>query len=441
MAEIDAHAPRVLVLYHYMHPDDVVSARHFDDLAADLANAGWSVEARPCRRGCRDERLVYPREDQFQAVSYRRIWRPRFPQATGWGRLLNSAWMIGAWSLLALRRADHRPDVVVVGTDPPFSASMAIAWKLLAPRTAIAHWCFDLFPDAAVADGLFTERSLAVRWAQRLMGAAYRRCDLVADLGPCMRRRLERLPPPARRTTLYPWALVEPARPSDVDADVRRELFGDASLALLYSGSFSTSHAHEEILELARRLRGSAVHLCFAVRGNRVRQLEQAVTAEDENISFAPFAPESELEKRLASADVHVASLREASTGVVVPSKFFGSLAVGRPVLFAGSRDAAIARLIEEHRVGWILDRDSVDAVAAEMRALAADPSGMRALRERCHAVYAAHFSRRRGAEAWARELAPLLPPDRPATLRDSRHSASPHPRASNSDSTGTRFE
>jgi glycosyltransferase involved in cell wall biosynthesis len=401
----------VLVLYHYMHPDDVVSARHFDDLAADLAAAGWSVEARPCRRGCRDERRVYSRDDAFQGVRYRRIWRPRFPQATGWGRLLNSAWMIGAWSLLALRRGEGRPDVVLVGTDPPFSASIALAWKLLAPRVAVAHWCFDLFPDAAVADGLFTEGAPAVRLAQRLMGAAYRRCDLVADLGPCMRARLERLAAPARRTTIDPWALVEPARPSEADATVRHELFGDASLALLYSGSFSTSHAHEEILELARRLRGSGIRFCFAVRGNRVRQLEQAVTSEDENVSFAPFAPESELERRLAAADVHVASLREASTGVVVPSKFFGSLAVGRPVLFAGSRDATIARLVEEHQVGWILDRRSMDDVAAAMRDLARDPVRRRALQERCHAVYAQHFSRRRGAAAWARELAALLPP------------------------------
>jgi hypothetical protein len=47
--------PRAAILYHFMYPDDVVSAIHLDGLAQDLANAGWEIEAFPCNRGCRDE--------------------------------------------------------------------------------------------------------------------------------------------------------------------------------------------------------------------------------------------------------------------------------------------------------------------------------------------------------------------------------------------------
>ena len=47
--------PQVTVLYHYFHPDDVVSARHFDGLCRGLAERGWDVLVRPCNRGCRDE--------------------------------------------------------------------------------------------------------------------------------------------------------------------------------------------------------------------------------------------------------------------------------------------------------------------------------------------------------------------------------------------------
>ena len=44
--------PRIAILYHYMYPDDVISACHFDGLAASLARSGWDVEALPCNRGC-----------------------------------------------------------------------------------------------------------------------------------------------------------------------------------------------------------------------------------------------------------------------------------------------------------------------------------------------------------------------------------------------------
>ena len=74
-----------------------------------------------------------------------------------------------------------------------------------------------------------------------------------------------------------------------------------------------------------------------------------------------PFAfKQSDLEVRLSAADIHVVTLRDEWTGTVVPSKFFGALAVGRPVLFAGSPKSAVARWIVKHRVGWVLTESSM---------------------------------------------------------------------------------
>jgi glycosyltransferase involved in cell wall biosynthesis len=126
-------------------------------------------------------------------------------------------------------------------------------------------------------------------------------------------------------------------------------------------------------------------------------------------VSFAGFAPESELERRLSAADVHLVSLRPEWTGVVVPSKFFGSLAAGRPTVFAGSPDSAIAGWIREFGVGWVLTPSNREAVAADLRALAADPARLAALQRHCHAVYHEHFSWRVVTDGWDRELRALL--------------------------------
>jgi glycosyltransferase involved in cell wall biosynthesis len=193
------------------------------------------------------------------------------------------------------------------------------------------------------------------------------------------------------------------------DPAVRRELFGDAALGLLYSGNFGRAPSYEEFLELARRLRGSGVAVCFAVRGNRADELHKAVWPDDANVSFAGFAPESELERRLAAAEVHLVSLRPEWTGVVVPSKFFGSLAAGRPVVFAGSPDSAIAGWIREHGIGWVLSPDTLDAVAADLRQLAADPGRLGALQRHCHAVYREYFSWQEVVDGWDRELRALV--------------------------------
>jgi hypothetical protein len=397
--------PRVAVLYHYFYPDDVVSARHFAEFCEDLARRGWDVEAWPCSRGCRDESVSFPAREDWQGVAIRRVWRPPWRQASGVGRILNAAWMLAAWCGRALGRRRSAPDVLVVGTDPILSVLAAPVVRRLLPHTRIAHWCFDLYPEGPIADGMLQADGWPARLLRGLLRRAYGSCDLVADLGGCMRERLAAYGHASRKVTLVPWALSEPAEVERPDPATRCDLFGDSPLGLLYSGNFGRAHSYAEFLGLARRLRGSGAHFCFGVRGNRAEELRAAVAPDDTNVSLAGFAPEAALGQRLAAADVHLVSLRPEWTGVVVPSKFFGSLAAGRPVLFAGSRDAAIARWIQEHGVGWVLDGDSMESVAAELRQLAAAPAKLAEVQRHCQRVYQESFCRDRVMKGWDWEL------------------------------------
>jgi glycosyltransferase involved in cell wall biosynthesis len=430
--------PKATVLHHYFYPDDVVSARHFEDFCKGLAARGWQVEAMPCNRGCRDDRQTYPRRETWCGIAIRRVWRPRLRQASTAGRLINAVWMIFAWSLLlVVRRRKNLPDVLVIGTDPVLSVLVACFVKRLRPSVQVAHWCYDLYPEAPIAEGMFRENSILVRLLKRLTVAAYRCCAILADLGSCMRRLLERYNSPARHVTLVPWALSEPDAVVPADPATRQELFGEAKMGLLYSGNFGRAHSYEEFLELARSLRGEPVHFCFGVRGNQAAELRAAVQSDDTNVTFAGFAPESALEKRLGAADIHLVSLRAAWTGMVVPSKFFGCLAAGRPVLFAGSQDAAIAHWIREYGIGWVLDRETLPQVAQELRRLAGDTTELHALRQRCHDVYEAHFSQEKTMDRWNTELRALLKShnqnDKDISIisRDGRTAAASQPRYS----------
>lgn len=399
--------PSALVLYHYFHPDDVVSAQHYGDLCRDLAARGWDVTTLPCNRGCRNEARTYPNAEVWEGVIIKRVWRPKFRQASFLGRLANSLWMTLAWSLAALR---HKPDFLIVGTDPVFGVLCAIPWKWFRPRTKIVHWCFDLHPEAALAAGMFREDSLPVRLLKPLLQRAYRNCALVGSLGPCMTARLKRYDADLPIGVYTPWALAEPSRVIETDAHERREVFGDAELTLMYSGNFGNAHSYDTILALARKLRGHAgVRFAFSVRGNRVEELRRAVTEADTNITFPAFAPLDRLELRLSAADIHMVSLQEGYEGTVVPSKFQGAIAAGRPILFSGHPDSAIARWIEELGLGWNLTPTNLDAVAADLVALAADPERRKRLNQTCLDVYQARFSRASVVENLDRDMRALL--------------------------------
>ncbi len=80
-------------------------------------------------------------------------------------------------------------------------------------------------------------------------------------------------------------------------------------------------------------------------------------------------------------ADVHLISLRDDWAGVVVPSKFFASLAVGRPVLYAGPSESEIAHWVAENDLGLHLrdDEHSAGVVADSLHGSSTIPAPSRA--------------------------------------------------------------
>jgi glycosyltransferase involved in cell wall biosynthesis len=402
--------PRLLVCYHFFHPDDVVSARMFSDLAAEQVRRGWDVTALACNRSWRDPNARLPASEEWNGVHIRRVFRPAWDQARPGQRLANSFWMLPAWFVGTLRLG--RFDAIVIGSDPAFSPLGAIALRLAYPRAAIAHWCFDLYPEAIAADGIGRAGTLLAPVARGLMRLAYRRCDSLVDIGPRMRERLADYGSGARQETLVPWALAEADRPIAIDAEARRQLFPRAKLALLYSGTMGRAHTFEALLRLARacrRLSGDAISISFGVRGNRSDELRAAVGADDTNVSLVDFADEQSLQRRLAAADFHLISLRDDWAGVVVPSKFFASLAIGRPVLYAGPADSEIARWIDQHGLGLHLRADDVDATADRLHALIGDDAALARWRENALAVYRRLWSKNVTNDRWDTLLRDLI--------------------------------
>ena len=346
----------------------------------------------------------------LEGVRYNRIWRPDFPQKSFFGRLANSIWMILAWSMIGLRPKDKRPHTVIIGTDPMFGAFTAVLLKLFAKDIRVLHWCFDVHPEAAIVQGKVSEGGILATLTERLMRSAYKSCDMIVDIGPCMRRLLQSYDHGKPERELTPWALSEPGAPLAVDPHVRQELFGDAKLGLLYSGSFGEAHTYDDLLALARAMRGDKdIHFCFAVRGNACGGIEKTRSRPDDtNISFAGFAKLEDLEKRLGAADIHMACLKSNWTGIAVPSKFFGSLSVGRPVLFAGPEDSAIGSWITTSETGWVLGANSVDDIAEQLRGLANDKDALLKMQAKAHAFYQRQFSRKTITKGWCDAIASL---------------------------------
>jgi len=379
-------------------------------LAQELTQRGWQVTVLTTNRYCREpQRRIPQKEENVQGIHIIRLPRPAWNQASPLQRMMNSAWVITGWLLKLVRMQSF--DVILVGSDPAFAPLIIPGALFCKKATILSHWCFDLYPEVAMADSGVQMPTSIVALLQRLMGRSYRAAHLIADLGSCMRRRLAAYNHGAQEATLVPWALVEPDALTPPNPELRKSMFGDAAFGLLYSGTLGRAHDYEIFLKLARLLRHRSPHirLCFAARGNKVAELKRALTPEDTNIALMDFVAESMLEQHLNAADMHMISLNKEWNGLVVPSKFFGSLATGKPVIYAGPADSSIACLLREHEIGLYIDEKSLEDVVAKLDYLSTNSSAINLLQKNSFEVYKSSFSKKIIVDKWDRVLRQLI--------------------------------
>ena len=396
----------ICVFYHFYKPDDVVSAVHFSDLCEGLARRGWNVTMMTSNRLCRYKGTVSPKEETLEGVEVRRSWRPGLSQSSNVLRIVNSLWIQIAWLLRFRRMA--KPDAIIVGTDPQFSQLMLPLLRRIAPQARIFYWSFDMYPEAVLAESSNGIVVGIARMFYRLMPRLYRPVDVMVDIGPCMRSLLRKHNTTADYVTLVPWALSEPEFGTPVNQEVRAKMFGEqAALGVLYSGNMGMAHEYAEFLALARMLRGRAPQIVFAFssRGNRMDEFLAELTPEDTNIRILPFASLQELEDRLNAADIHLLSLKRKWDGIVVPSKFFGSLAAGKPVLYAGSPSSCIGQWIRQYDLGLLLDAEQIGQTADKLVEYSNNTRALNDWKSSAYRTYQEHFSRDRVIDGWDASL------------------------------------
>lgn len=387
---------RILIIYHFFYPDTVVSSRHLSDLATELAKKGHRITVYTSNT-LKNKKVRLCRYEKWNGIEINRFSRPMFSQSSNIGRLINSFILQIKWiSGFFVHRKQF--DAVVVGTDPQFVWMIFPFIKLINHHIKLIHWAFDLYPEAIIANCSVPIKILAS--LTRIPAfICYRACDTIVDIGGCMRMRLKKYCKEMHFCTLTPWALKEPDSIPEPDPEIREELFGNAKICLLYSGTIGYAHDISPFIELARECRKKGINaaFCIAGYGNCYKEQTSTITEEDTNIRLADLASEEELEKRLATADIHLVSLRDNWDGIVVPSKFFGSLAIGRPVIFSGPHKSSVSKWCQEYNVGITLDKNTVRF----LEQIENNTMNIESLKQNAYNTYQIHFSKNVVCNKW----------------------------------------
>lgn len=384
-----ASGQAIVLLNRYFHPDRSATSQIASDLAFDLARHGRRVVVITSRQRYEDHEETLAEQETVAGVEIRRVWSTRFGRASLRGRSLDYLTFYLA-AVLALLLQVRRGDIVIAMTDPPMAS--VPAWIVCRLRGArLVTWLQDLFPEVGAALGVGMLRGVLGSLLRRLRNASLRGAAANVVIGDLMAARLREEGIDTERITVIPnWADDSTILPLDHAANpLRRDWNLEGHFVVGYSGNIGRSHDCETLLAAAEILRDEpGIVFLFIGGGYHLATLKaRAVTLGSERFRFQPYQERGELVRTLGAADVHWTSLLPGLEGLIVPSKFYGIAAAGRPIVHIGAADGEIARLLAQAGCGLSVSQGDGAALAAVLRALAADRSRCEEMGRRARAM------------------------------------------------------
>jgi len=355
--------PRLLVFNQYYWPGVEATAHLLSELCAALAS-DFDVTVVTGKLQSEPGRVD---REEHEGVEIVRVSSTAFDRSSLPLRALNYAtYLLGS---LRTGLTAAPPDVVLCMTDPPVIADVAlvVARRFGAPLVVVSQ---DVFPEIAIELHRL-ENKLVIEVLRGLIRLYLRRADRVVAIGETMRLRLEGKGAIPERLRVIPnWVDSTALTPQPHDNEWSRDRGFDGRFVVMHSGNVGFAQNLDSLVRATTFLR-DLDRLTVAVVGEGSRRAELVALAElleTDAVRFLPYQPRAALSESLSSASIHVVGLAKGLSGYVVPSRLYGILSVGRPVIVAADRDSETAQLVERVECGVVVPPGRPELLAAAIR-------------------------------------------------------------------------
>ena len=337
-----ARPPSLLYICDWLPPDFGAVGQYSVMFARDLAAGGLDVTlAGLSSAGDSDHAEVIAagryREIKLAAAPYDKSSTLR---RLLWTARINTRLVYRLWR--HMRAADT---ILFTGSPPLFLHWITPANILL--RKELVYRITDFHPECAMAER--DHQSLVLGLVYRATLFWRRRVDRFEVLGHDQARRLAEIGIPADRLQLKP----DPS-PVTIGPQTRplpRPAGASAKVLLLYSGNWGVAHDHVTFVEAYRRHHrdgAGRVLLWLNAVGGRAQKVADALTQAGLPFVRGTPVPLDQLASLLVTPDAHLITLADPFVGFVLPSKVYGCVQSGKPVVFIGSDRSDVHRICAE---------------------------------------------------------------------------------------------
>ena len=365
---------RILIFAHYYAPDTASTGQILKDQAEGMLEEFdvTVICVVPSYGGTIEDKYKAHKYyfEELNGVKIIRVRVPEFTKAKKISRIKNIvAYFFGA--LGASRKAGKQDYVFTISQPPILGGLLGVLGKY--QKHAKMIYCIqDFNPEQTIAIG-YVKNRLILKAMMMVDKFNCRRSDLIItvgrDLVETLKKRFEGKKVP-RHVMINNWIdekAVYPLSENDKGVLEFKKKYGlEDKFVIMYSGNIGLYYDLEKLVKVLKQFRkgytlngmyeegpktanGREVAFAF-VGGGSVRDKLVMYTKRHhfENIVFIPYQDKKDLIYSLNAGDVHWCVNAKGIKGVSCPSKAYGIMAVGKPMIGVLEKGSEVRMLIDE---------------------------------------------------------------------------------------------
>ena len=273
----------------------------------------------------------------------------------------------------------------------------------------MVHLVYDLFPEAMIHSGKWTEGILRVKVVRWITKQTLKRARTNVFLGQRLKDYVESIHGQVENAAIIPIGADQALfLESPVE---RRNLNSQSSPTILYCGNFGNMHDSVTLFDYWKRSdkQGCSLQWVFHCSGPKRVELESVLSELPadfiKQIQLGGGLDQAAWIATMESADVALVTMVPGSETVVMPSKTYSAMMAGQAILAIAPEDSDLIDLIKTANCGWFVEPGDIDGLTRVVEAIYTDPEGLLKKRQNAYLYAQAHLGQDTLVNDWMRVL------------------------------------
>jgi colanic acid biosynthesis glycosyl transferase WcaI len=354
---------KIVFVINYYYPDLASTGQLMTDLTRNIQE-DFEITVIAAQPGYAGEKVDNTKILEYELFEKMKIIRLKLPEVNKLSKVSRIKYIFKYFflALMALLK-EEKINVIYTISQPPILGGLIGTIGKLVKRSKHVYNIQDFNPEQANAVNFASNKVIyfLAKFIDKINCKYSDEIILVGnDMADTLKRRFNNKKVP-HYTVINNWTDeddITPIRDNEQIQKFKKEHGINGKFIVMYSGNIGLYYDLENIISITNHFKDNKDIVFVFIGEGAVKDKMQKFTNENNlsNVLFLPYQPKEFIKYSLNAADLHLVVNQKGIKGVSVPSKIYGVMAAGKPILGVLEQGSEAERLISESKCGAVVE-------------------------------------------------------------------------------------